>query len=119
VQWAANLRMLLLSIPIVVAPALVVDAVARLRLGPLDDLREPFTAAGADTEQADRILAALSDAGLRDIGSVRALFGFEAWRPRIMPVTRLKARDARRSMVKLVEADRELLIEALALYDGE
>jgi 8-oxo-dGTP pyrophosphatase MutT (NUDIX family)/predicted transcriptional regulator len=112
----ANQLLALLAVPVVAVGVLAAHLVVAFRVAPLDDLAAALERSGASAEQAKAIIEKLVANGLRDVGSVRALFLPADWQPMWMPWQRLRARDRRQQHIDLRDDERALLLAALATY---
>jgi hypothetical protein len=110
---AANHHLVLLALPVLLVPVLVARAIAVLRTGPLDTLRDRLLAAGVETGAATGITGKLSARGIDDIGSARALFVDDGWAPRWAAGWRNGLRTQRQQSVGLTGAELAVLLDVL------
>jgi hypothetical protein len=115
---ATNHRLVLLAVPILLVPALLARAIAALRAGPLDTLRDRLVTAGLDVAAAAGITGKLSARGVDDIGSARALFVDDGWAPRWAARWRNGLRLERQRSVELTAAELAALLEVLDTAGG-
>ncbi|MFC4945338.1 hypothetical protein [Pseudonocardia sp. GCM10023141] len=114
---AADLRLALLAVPVVLLPVLVARLIGTLRTGTIDELRTALARVGADAAETATIATALTGSGLNDVGSVRALFLPGTWRPRLLADRRHRMGAARRASVELTDTERARLLAALATFE--
>ncbi len=110
---ATNHRLVLLAVPILFVPALLARAIAALRAGPLDTLRDRLVITGLDVAAAAGITGKLSARGVDDIGSARALFVDDGWAPRWAARWRNGLRAQRQRSVGLTAAELTALLDVL------
>ena len=103
-----NLRLALVAVALVVVGAVVGDLVARSRVGTLDELAAALRTVGAGEATITHIVTTLAGHGLRDVGSIRALYR-PGWTPLIGRGWRLHAHARRRADVGLTDDDVALL----------
>ncbi|WP_433557053.1 hypothetical protein ACQPWY_34895 [Pseudonocardia xinjiangensis] len=115
---AGNSRLAALTALVVGAVLLFGRLVGVLRMATLDELSRALTGAGATEEQARSLVRRLAASGLRDVGSVRALYRSEGWTPLMLRGFRHAARARRQAAVGLAEDEMALLRAALDTFPG-
>jgi hypothetical protein len=118
IATSVNQRLAMLTVPVVVAIAVVGHLIAWLRVGTLDELKAALEAAGASPEVAESIAGpngALRAAGLTNMGQVFALL--QDWRPRFWPAKRLRWRAQRLEQILPDPAHRDLLAKARTIVE--